>query len=64
MPSRFSIGWSTVVMLVLLRVVIGWHFFSEGLAKFAKPFSSEGFHGATNNGDIGFGNAFRQAPSP
>ncbi|MFO0898696.1 MAG: DoxX family protein [Pirellulales bacterium] len=43
MPSRFSIGWSTVVMLVLLRVVIGWHFFSEGLAKFAKPFSSEGF---------------------
>jgi uncharacterized membrane protein YphA (DoxX/SURF4 family) len=42
-PSRFSIGWSTVVMLVLLRVVIGWHFFSEGLAKFAKPFSSEGF---------------------
>ena len=31
MPTRYSIGVATVVMLVLLRLNIGWHFFSEGV---------------------------------
>src|SRR5262249_40405833 len=34
--------WSTRVFLVLLRLVIGWHFFFEGLAKRELPtWSSE-----------------------
>lgn len=37
MPHRFSIGVATVVMLVLLRVNIGWHFFSEGVKHYADP---------------------------
>ena len=37
MPSRFSIGLATVVMLVLLRLNIGWHFFSEGVKHYADP---------------------------
>lgn len=30
MPNRFSISVATVVMLVVLRINVGWHFFSEG----------------------------------
>lgn len=37
MQSRFSIGIATVVMLVLLRLNIGWHFFSEGAKHYADP---------------------------
>ncbi len=52
-PLRLAVGWSmyprllgvlAVLMLVLLRVTIGWHFFTEGYDKFeqrnwdAKPF--------------------------
>lgn len=37
MPSRFSFGIATVVMLVLLRLTIGWHFFSEGVKHYADP---------------------------
>jgi uncharacterized membrane protein YphA (DoxX/SURF4 family) len=36
-PSRFSISTATVVMLVLLRLNIGWHFFSEGVKHYADP---------------------------
>jgi uncharacterized membrane protein YphA (DoxX/SURF4 family) len=34
---RFSVGIATVVMLVILRVNIGWHFFSEGVKHYADP---------------------------
>lgn len=37
MPSRYSIGTATVVMLVVLRLCIGWHFFSEGVKHYADP---------------------------
>ncbi|MEX2112764.1 MAG: hypothetical protein WD845_06230 [Pirellulales bacterium] len=37
MPSRYSISLATVVMLVLLRVNIGWHFFGEGMKHYADP---------------------------
>lgn len=37
MPSRFTISTATVVMLVLLRLNIGWHFFSEGVKHYADP---------------------------
>jgi uncharacterized membrane protein YphA (DoxX/SURF4 family) len=36
-PNRFTIGLATVVMLVLLRLNIGWHFFSEGVKHWADP---------------------------
>jgi uncharacterized membrane protein YphA (DoxX/SURF4 family) len=36
-PHRFSIGLATVVMLVLLRLNIGWHFFSEGVKHYSDP---------------------------
>ena len=43
MPSRYSIGTATVVMLVVLRLCIGWHFFSEGVKHYADPnWTSEG----------------------
>ncbi len=43
MPSRYSIGAATVVMLVVLRLCIGWHFFSEGVKHYADPnWTSEG----------------------
>jgi uncharacterized membrane protein YphA (DoxX/SURF4 family) len=42
-PSRYSIGAATVVMLVVLRLCIGWHFFSEGVKHYADPnWTSEG----------------------
>lgn len=37
MPSRYSIGAATVVMLVVLRLCIGWHFFAEGVKHYADP---------------------------
>ncbi len=37
MPSRYSISLATVVMLVLLRLNIGWHFFGEGMKHYADP---------------------------
>lgn len=37
MASRFSISTATVLMLVLLRLNIGWHFFSEGAKHYADP---------------------------
>lgn len=37
MPSRYSISTATVIMLVLLRLNIGWHFFSEGMKHYADP---------------------------
>lgn len=45
MKSRtFQIGMVTVVLMVALRVTIGWHFFYEGVWKIAHPeFSAEGF---------------------
>ncbi len=43
-PRRFNIGFLTVLFLVALRVVIGWHFFQEGLAHKHDPhWSSAGF---------------------
>ena len=36
-PGRYSIGFATVVMLVLLRLNVGWHFFSEGVKHYADP---------------------------
>ncbi len=37
MPSRYSITLATVIMLVLLRLNIGWHFFAEGMKHYADP---------------------------
>jgi uncharacterized membrane protein YphA (DoxX/SURF4 family) len=44
-PFRF--GFVAIVLLVLLRIAIGWHFFYEGLHKFdpAEGFSAKGFLG-------------------
>jgi uncharacterized membrane protein YphA (DoxX/SURF4 family) len=42
--SKFQIGLAAVVVLVALRVGVGWHFFSQGLKKYGDPnFSSEAF---------------------
>jgi len=42
--TRFTIGTATVLMLVLLRLNIGWHFYSEGVKHLTEPnWSSEGF---------------------
>ncbi len=44
MSNRYSIGFATVVMLVVLRLNIGWHFFSEGVSHYTDHrWSSEGF---------------------
>lgn len=44
MQTRFTIGTATVLMLVLLRLNIGWHFYSEGVKHLTEPnWSSEGF---------------------
>ena len=37
MRPRYSISTATVVMLVLLRLNIGWHFFSEGVDHCTDP---------------------------
>ena len=43
-PRPYTIGFLTVVLLVALRVVIGWHFFQEGMSHQRDPhWSSEGF---------------------
>ena len=42
--NRCGLSRSTMVALVLLRLVIGWHFFSEGAKHLTEPnWSSEGF---------------------
>ncbi len=44
MQNRFTFGMATVVMLVLLRLNIGWHFYSEGAKHRTETnWSSEGF---------------------
>jgi uncharacterized membrane protein YphA (DoxX/SURF4 family) len=35
--SRYAISTATVVLLVVLRLNIGWHFFSEGIKHYADP---------------------------
>jgi uncharacterized membrane protein YphA (DoxX/SURF4 family) len=43
-PRVFTIGFLTVLLMVALRVAIGWHFFQEGLSHKNDPkWSSEGF---------------------
>lgn len=37
MSQRYAIGTVTVVMLVVLRLSIGWHFFSEGIKHYTDP---------------------------
>ncbi|HTM56608.1 MAG TPA: hypothetical protein VL175_21425 [Pirellulales bacterium] len=34
---RYSVSIATVITLVALRLVIGWHFFSEGMKHYASP---------------------------
>jgi len=45
--SKYSLACYAIVLIVLLRVGIGWHFFYEGVNKFdpASNFSAEGFLG-------------------
>lgn len=44
MQNRYTFGMATVVMLVLLRLNIGWHFYCEGTKHATDPsWSSEGF---------------------
>ena len=45
--SKYCLACCAIVLIVLLRVGIGWHFFYEGVHKFdpAAEFSSEGFLG-------------------
>ena len=44
MPRRFFIGTWGVLMLVALRLTIGWHFFNEGLSHASDPnWSADGF---------------------
>ena len=44
MRSLTQLGFAAMLMLVLLRVAIGWHFFKEGTKKYQDPdFSSAGF---------------------
>jgi uncharacterized membrane protein YphA (DoxX/SURF4 family) len=45
--SSFRFGFIALVLIVLLRIAIGWHFFYEGLHKFdpAEGFSAKGFLG-------------------
>ena len=42
--SKLQIGIAGIVVLVMLRLVIGWHFFKEGAKKFTDPnFTASGF---------------------
>jgi len=45
--NKYSLACYAIVLIVLLRVGIGWHFFYEGVNKFdpASNFSAEGFLG-------------------
>lgn len=45
--STVRIGMCGVILIVLLRIIIGWHYFYEGIHKFdpAADFSAEGFLG-------------------
>ncbi len=50
--SRYYPGFWGALFLVLLRVAIGWHFMTEGMAKVdpkdGKPFNSEGYFRVAN----------------
>ncbi len=37
MSHRYAISTATVIMLIVLRLNIGWHFFSEGVKHYADP---------------------------
>jgi len=43
--TKYSLACYAIVLIVLLRIGIGWHFFYEGVSKFdpASNFSAEGF---------------------
>lgn len=41
--SRHYPGFFAALFLLLLRTAIGWHFTTEGLAKFREPFSAEAY---------------------
>jgi len=45
--NKYRLGCCAIVLIVLLRIGIGWHFLYEGVHKFdpAKGFTSEGFLG-------------------
>ena len=45
---KFNIGLCAVILIVLLRIAIGWHFFYEGVHKFdpQADFTAKGFLGA------------------
>ena len=44
LTRRFEYATATVVLLVILRLAIGWHFFKEGVSHHTDPaWSSEGF---------------------
>lgn len=45
---RYSIGVWSVVAIVALRVLIGWHFLGAGIEKFDPKFSAAGFLGSAN----------------
>lgn len=44
---KFNIGLCAVILIVLLRIAIGWHYFYEGIHKFdpSHDFSAKGFLG-------------------
>ncbi len=44
---KFKIGFCAVILIVLLRIAIGWHYFYEGVHKFdpAADFTAKGFLG-------------------
>jgi len=44
--KSLQVGKCAFVMIIALRVGIGWHFFTEGANKFSDGFSSAGFLGA------------------
>lgn len=58
MPFQFCI--CSVVLIVILRIAIGWHFFYEGLHKFdpAEGFSAKGFLGVAKGPTAEFYYAF------
>ncbi len=44
LTRRYQYATATIILLVCLRLVIGWHFFKEGVSHYTDPnFSSEGF---------------------
>lgn len=56
-PARW-LGWLAVAMLVLLRVSIGWHFYTEGLDKSSGDFDAGRFFAAARGP---FAETYRQS---